>query len=215
MSYINEALKKAQEKKDSSYKEYMGIAESGGEAKRPPGIKAFIYSVSAIFLLFLIFSVFLWLHFSHDDEKQAPATQQPGVEETNKDSLDKKALNDKALGLYRAGRFNEAKNLYEAVVGLDPGSIDALNNLGIIYIREKNYNAAKECLEKALRLNPNYVESYYNLACLHAIRGDVDLGMEYLGKAILLDKKVIEWAKADSDLVNLKSSDKFKTMTSQ
>jgi tetratricopeptide (TPR) repeat protein len=129
--------------------------------------------------------------------------------------LENRELYDKASNLFKLGRFQEAKKLYEAVVGLDPGYVDALNNLGIIYIRDGNFDAAKENLEKAVRLNPTHVESYYNMACLYAIKGQIDQGFEYLKKAVSLDNNVREWARNDSDLQGLKALDEFNQLLSR
>jgi len=215
MSYINEALKKAQEMKDSGYATYSIIPEASDSGSGRFGIKVLLYSLSVLLLIVLIFSVRLWLYTSHDKKDQAKATEGRLEIKTGDSPSDKKELYDKAMSLYKAGRVMEAKKLYEAVVGLDPGYIEALNNLGIIYIHDKDFNAAKETLEKAVRLNPGYVESYYNLACLYAVKGETDQGLEYLKKAISLDANVREWAGNDSDLQSLKGSDEFNRIVSR
>jgi len=215
MSYINEALKKAQELKDSGYATYYNIPEAINKGSRRFRIKVFLYSMSVILLIFLVFSGYLWLDSSHGKREGISVTKDQGSTEDKGSPSGKKELYDKALSLYKAGRIIEAKKLYEAVVGLDPGYIEALNNLGIIYIHDKDFNAAKEILEKAVRLNPTYVESYYNLACLYAIKGEIDQSVEYLKKAISLDKSVREWAKNDSDLQGLIRSDEFNKIMSR
>ena len=101
------------------------------------------------------------------------------------------------------------------MASLDPGYVEALNNLGVIYIREGDFDAAKENLEKAVRLNPRHVESYYNMACLYAIKGEAEQGLEYLKKAVSLDSNVREWAREDSDLQNLNSSEEFIQLLSR
>jgi tetratricopeptide (TPR) repeat protein len=174
-----------------------------------------IYSASAVILIFLVFLGYRWFGFSHEDPKTSIALIDKGQEGPKDNSPDRKKLYEKAVGLYNEGSINEAKKLYEAVVALDPGYIEALNNLGIIYIHEKDFDAAKETFKKAVRLKPSYVESYYNLACLCAIKGDVDQGLRYLEKAISLDENVKGWAADDSDLDGLRGSDKFKKMIAQ
>ena len=213
MSYINEALKKAQELKDSGYTKYPRGPESVNNDSRRLGIRAFIISASVVILVFLVFFGYKWLDFSHEGGKATTPAGDTGQSEAKDKSLDRKTLYDKAMGLYNAGRLEEAKKVYEAVVALDPGYIEALNNLGIIYIHEKDFDTAKQTLEKAVRLKPAYVESYYNLACLYSIKGDIDQGLRYLEKAISLNADVREWAANDSDLNGLKGSDKFKMMS--
>jgi tetratricopeptide (TPR) repeat protein len=215
MSYINEALKKAQELKDSGYAKYYNIAASGNNRSRRFRIRIFVYSVSAALLIFLLLLGYRWLGSSHEKSEATSAIENKAPAEEKNARLDKKELYDKALSLHKAGRTREAKKLYEAVVALDPGYIEALNNLGIIYIHDRDFNSAQETLNKAVRLNPSYVESYYNLACLYAIKGDTDHCLDYLKKAITLDASVKEWARNDSDLQGLKASDEFNRILSQ
>ncbi len=215
MSYINEALKKAQELKDSGYEKYHrmpGSIDNGGIRLRARWL---IYSASFVILVFLVFLGYRWFGHSHEDtmaSKTDTGKNRAGLEDN---SLDRKRLYEKAIGLYNEGRIDEAKKVYEAVVALDPGYVEALNNLGIIYIHEKDFKAAGETFEKAVRLKPSWVESYYNLACLYAIRGDADQGLRYLEKAISLDENVKGWAADDSDLDGLRGSDRFNKIIAQ
>jgi len=215
MSYINEALKKAQEERDSRYLKYNNITDENNKGSRRFGGKLFWCSFSVALLIFLVYGAYAWFEPSQVKIQPVIGPEAPGLIDLKDDPLGNRALYDKASNLFKLGHFQEAKKLYEAVVGLDPGYVDALNNLGIIYIRDGNFNAAKENLEKAVRLNPTYVESYYNMACLYAIKGEVDQGFEYLKKAVSLDKNVKEWAKNDSDLQNLKGLNEFNKIVSQ
>jgi tetratricopeptide (TPR) repeat protein len=215
MSYINEALKKAQELKDSGYAKYYKIPESIDNGSGLLRVKVLLYSMSVVILIFFVFLGQRWFDFSHENPKTSTATVEKGQAEEKDNTLDRKELYEKALSLYNAGKLKEAKKVYEAVVALDPGYIEALNNLGIIYIHEKDFSTAKETFEKAVRLKPSYVESYYNLACLYTIKGDIDQGLKYLEKAISLGRHVKEWAINDSDLKGLRASDEFKRMVEQ
>lgn len=216
MSYINEALKKAQEIKDSGYTRYFNIPGVSDSRRSRLSGKVLIYSMSAVLLAAALFSIHLWLGSSHDTRAQATGNniESSSAAKTGDNALTGKDLYDKALSLYKSGRTEEAKKLYEAVLGLDPGYIEALNNLSIIYIHNREFDTAKENLEKAVRLKPTYVESYYNLACLYAIKGNIEKGVEYLEKAISLDKSVREWARSDTDLQNLRGSGAFKKLLS-
>jgi len=215
MSYINEALKKAQEERESRYLKYNNITDGSNKGSRRFGGKVFWCSVSVVLLIFLVYGAYAWLEPSHVKIQPAIGPEDTGLIDFKDDPLGNRELYDKASNLFNLGRFQEAKKLYEAVVGLDPGYVDALNNLGIIYIRDGNFNAAKENFEKAVRLNPTYVESYYNMACMYAIKGDIDQSLEYLKKAISLDKDVRDWARNDSDLQGLKALDEFNQLLSR
>jgi len=215
MSYINEALKKAQEQKDSSSSKYPVVPESLNDHDRLFMGKVLIYSVPAVILIFLIFLGYRWFNSSNEEVKITASAIDEGQELENSNTIDRKDLFEKAIGLYNGGRIKDAKKIYEAVVALDPGHIEALNNLGIIYIHERDFDTAKETLEKAVRLKPSSVEAYYNLACLYAIKGEIDQGFRYLEKAISLDENVTQWAADDSDLGNLKTSDKFRRLVAR
>lgn len=215
MSYINEALKKAQELKDSAYSRYHNIALSDSIRSSRFTTKFFVYLISAFLLVFLLFSGYRWLDSSNSEREVVTANANPGTTEEKDTILDKKELYDKALSLQKSGRILEAKKLYEAVITLDPGYLEALNNLGVIYIHDNDFNAAREILNKAVRLNPSYVEPYYNLACLYAVKGDIGQGLDYLKKAISLDENVKEWARKDTDLQGLKASKEFNRILLQ
>ena len=215
MSYINEALKKAQELKDSGCARYYNMPESAGKTVRPLGIRLFLYSMSAALLILFAVLGYRWLDASHKNEGARAANADKGPLQKKDAASDRKELYDKAVGLYEAGRIEDAKKVYEAVIALDPGHIEALNNLGIIYIHDGDFDAARETLEKTVRLNPGYVESYYNLACLYALTGETDQGLKYLEKAVSLNPDVREWAVNDSDLRGLRSSDGYKKLVLQ
>lgn len=119
---------------------------------------------------------------------------------------------DRARQFHKEGRLEEARRLYEESLRLDPGYVDALNNLGVILIRKRDYDAAQRNLEKAVRLKPKYAEPFYNLACLNAIRGELKLALAQLKKAVSLDPMVRDWARKDTDLENLKNLPEFKEL---
>src|SRR4030043_651481 len=215
MSYINEALKKAQEERDSSYQRYNSIARGSDKTSRLFIGRLFWPLIMTVFLIFLLYGAYAWLASSNEKIQSSVKPETPPLKDMGEDPLGKGELYEKASNLIKLGRFQEAKKLYEAVVSLDPGYVEALNNLGIIYIREGDFDAAKENLEKAVRLNPRHVESYYNMACLYAIKGEAEQGLIYLKKAVSLDSNVREWAREDSDLQTLKSLEGFNQLLSR
>lgn len=119
---------------------------------------------------------------------------------------------NRARRYHKGGRLEEAKRLYEETLRLDPGYVDALNNLGVIFIRKREYLAAQLNLEKAVRLRPDNAEPFYNLACLNAIRGETKLALAQLKKAVSLDPAVKDWARKDTDLENLQHLPEFKEL---
>ena len=119
---------------------------------------------------------------------------------------------DRARQFHKKGRLEEAKRLYEETLRIDPGYVDALNNLGVIFIGKRDYVAARRSLEKAVRLKPRYAEPFYNLACLNAIRGDIKLALAQLKKAVSLDPTVRDWARKDTDLESLRHLPEFREL---
>ena len=119
---------------------------------------------------------------------------------------------DRARQFHKEGRLEEARRLYEESLRLDPGYVDALNNLGVILIGKRDYVAAQRSLEKAVRLKPRYAEPFYNLACLNAIRGDNKLALAQLKKAVSLDPTVRDWARKDTDLESLRHLPEFREL---
>lgn len=123
-----------------------------------------------------------------------------------------KAFYEKAMRFQKRGRLQDAKRFYQEALRLDPGYVDALNNLGVIYIRDKEYTAAQRSFERAVRLKPAYVDAHYNLACLHAIKGEVSQSLAHLKKAVSLDPSARDWARKDTDLQDLRELSEFKAI---
>ena len=123
-----------------------------------------------------------------------------------------KAFYEKAMRFHKRGRLQDAKRFYQEALRLDPGYVDALNNLGVIYIRDKDYTAAQRMFQKATRLKPAYVDAHYYLACLHAIKGEVTQSLGHLKKAISLNRSAKDWARKDTDLENLRGLSEFEAI---
>ena len=199
MSYIHEALKKAQKEKETR-QEYDGIVSA-------PGHKPRFYSGKALwlipfFLISLAFAVYLLLP---SGDTQAPIHEPEVLEATLQPQSVASAtdLYEKARDLHRSGRLQEAMRLYEKALSLDPDYVDALNNLGVIHIHNRRYLDAQACFTEAIQNRPDYVDSYYNLACLHALEGAVSQSLMHLKRAVSLDQSAKDWAQRDADLRNL------------
>lgn len=204
MSYIHEALKKAQKERDGRYQEYSGLLFARGEKTRFFTGRALWWSSLLLIFILLAFGSYSWFH---PKERQTPATT------TEPESaINAKSLYDRARIFHKSDRLQDARRLYQKTLRLDPGYVDALNNLGVIYIHEKEYSTAQSSLEKAIRLKPRYVDPYYNLACLYALKGEVRESLAHLKKAVLLDQSARDWARRDTDLENLWGVPEFEEM---
>ena len=208
MSYIHEALLKAQKEKDARHPKYREIFFS-------PGKKTGILSLRpawliSLFVILLAFTLYSWLHLGGKKTLSAPKDPKPEVSPRSEISVSAKDLYDKASYFYKAGRLKDAKRLYQKALMVDPSYVYALNNLGVIYVQEGNYSEAKKSLEDAIQRRPEYVDPYYNLACLYAFQGEVMKSLAQLKKAVSLDKSVREWARKDRDLQRLRGVPGFE-----
>ena len=207
MSYIHEALKKAQKEKDGRYHKYHGIVSAPGY--KPRFFSGKVLGWSSLFLISLAYTASLWLPSRGSD----PPIHEPAQNKATAQQetlVNAVALYEKARVFQKSGRLQEAKRLYEETLIVDPHYVDALNNLGVIHIHDKNYSAARAFFAKAIRLKPDYVDSYYNLACLHALKGELRQSLSHLKKAVSLDQSVKDWAQRDTDLQNLRGGTEFE-----
>ena len=212
MSYINDALKKAQKQRETNYQNYDGVTS------RPARNGIFLrgHSILLISMIFVLISaafvLYYWSDFRAPEITAAPehkpkktVTKAPPVS-----VADPKKIYDRARHFHKNGRLRDAKRMYQEVLRLHPGYVDALNNLGVIFIHDRNFTAARRSFEKAIRLEPANVDPYYNLACVCAFMGETKKSLAYLKKAVSLDKAVIDWARKDEDLQTLRGLTEFK-----
>jgi tetratricopeptide (TPR) repeat protein len=210
MSYIHEALKKAQQEREALAGKYSGFISARREGKRVLKGRSLWWAFLLVVLVLLAFGFYSWLDSTAPKTTSAAKDPGPHVASTQKAALSAKELYHRARGLQKSGRSKEARGLYQKALTLNPKDVLALNNIGVTYIQEGNYQEALKSFEHALQLKPEYVDPCYNLACLYAIRGEVRKGLDYLRRAILLDESVREWARKDRDLQGLRAVPEFE-----
>ena len=204
MSYINQALKKAQIERDDRYGKYGGIISSRSK-KSGLAKKSTLLIIISFIILFLAFISYSWLDFNGPqvETNVVPKQRVPVQRAVHEKTADAMGLYERGKEDHKNGRLNSAKMWYEKALIADPGCVVALNNLGVLFIKDKNYPAARSSFEKAIRLKPEYVDPYYNLACLFALTDQPEQALRYLKRAVSIDPQVKEWAKKDTDLENL------------
>lgn len=216
MSYIHQALKKAQAQRDETMGREEGIPLRPRPA-RPRLGKRTLIAAALLGMVPLAFVLYSWLDREaarsqgRIPQKVAAADPAPVPEER----ADVEALYQAGRRHQTGGRSAEAKVLYEQALLADPGHVPSLNNLGVILMAEKAYSEARIRLEKAVRLDPGYADACYNLACLSALTDQPTQGLRYLQRAISLNPKVREWAKIDADLRRLRKEPAFKEMVGE
>jgi len=209
MSYIHEALRKAQKEKDSRRPDHHRPF-SGTEKKQGvfSGRSRWLVALGVILLAFTLYS---WLDFNGKEAVTASDEKlKPTVQPERTDSVQAGEFYKRASLFHRRGRLEDAKGFYKKALMLDPNSVKVLNDLGVAYMQGRDYVEAQESFEQAIQRKPDYVDAYYNLACLYALKGEKIRSLTHLKKAISLDASVREWAKKDRDLQNLKGEREFQ-----
>jgi tetratricopeptide (TPR) repeat protein len=212
MSYIHEALKKAQKQRDVRYPEYSQILAGRGKRTSAWVQGRLWWAGVSLIIIFIAFVLYSWWDFTTPKRPVTaePSKQKPVAALKPAGVLGAEELCEKGRVFHKAGRLKDARRLYEETLRVDPDYVEALNNLGVILIHDKDFPAARSSFEKAIRLRPGYVDPYYNLACLHAIRGEISQGLAHLKKAVSLDKSVKDWARNDADLAAMRGIPEFE-----
>jgi tetratricopeptide (TPR) repeat protein len=210
MSYINEALKKAQKEKDALAARYTSLLAARREKKGGSrGRLAWRVSLAGVLIL-LAFGLYSWLDSKGPDTRSAPKMAMPQAASRQEAPVDAEELYDRARRFHKSGRSKEARGLYRKALALDPQNVRAVNNMGGTFLQERNFSEARRSFEEATRLEPDYIDPYYNLACLYAMQGDTKRGLDYLRRAVSLDGSVRQWALDDSDLRALRALPEFE-----
>jgi len=229
MSYINDALRKAQKEKDNRYERFGGVIACGpGGPKRLRKRRVLVGTAVALVILVsaaLLFAVYGLRQPSAQPkgappppataaEKPAPAATERAVRPPDGPPAAREAdvRYQEALIAQRTGDLRRAEALYQKVLTLDPGHVRTLNNLGVIYMGQKKRGKAIALFGRAVVLKKDYVDPYYNLACLYAQANEIDESLWYLKVAAGIDGGVIDWVKKDADMKNVAASPEFKKL---
>lgn len=240
MSYINEALKKAQKDKDANHMSYMHSIGKYGSIKHSFD-KRFFY---LFFIIIILAALLIYYKFGRHEEPSlvnkkeiivdmstadndkrnngSPVKNkqdQKAANEIKKNSREEEIVNHRearytqAASFLKDGNLKEAEGIFREILEQDPGHINSLNDMGVLSLHEGKYEDAINFFEKAVKLKPKFANPYYNLACVYSLQKKGDKGMAYLLKAIEVDESVKKWAKEDPDLEYLKGYSEFTAIT--
>ncbi|MBN1380506.1 MAG: tetratricopeptide repeat protein [Deltaproteobacteria bacterium] len=233
MSYINDALRKAQSEKNSRYGHYGNMIRTGPVAGKDHAFGRRTIGLAVLVVVLLCGGVAFYVYQNHgaaisvrEQPAAHPATgPDAGASPVAERLIDKKweapvvDLTAKAAHIYRdaldrqrQGRLTEAATLYEKTLTLDPEHIHALNNLGVIYMSQNKNDQAVNVFTRAIACKKDYVDPYYNLACLYARLNKMDDAFNSLKKAASINVEILEWAGKDADLKNLRKTPDFKSL---
>lgn len=86
--------------------------------------------------------------------------------------------------LHQAGKLEEAKKGYLAILKNNPQEVTALNYLGILYLQENNFQAALDCFNKAINIEPQNLSLYLHLANTFKLQGSYPQAITVLQQLI-------------------------------
>jgi len=89
-----------------------------------------------------------------------------------------------AVKNHRENNFDEAQNLYNQILKIDPNNLIAHINLGMAFQSTGDYKKAKNCYEKALEINPNNEHIYNNFGILQLTLGEFQEAKNCYEKAL-------------------------------
>ena len=111
--------------------------------------------------------------------------------------LEYKNLLISAIEKHRQNSFQEAKDLYNEVLKINPENLDANNNLGIIYQILGETEKAIKFYNKAIEIKPNFADSHHNLKLIYFKIGDFENSYKHHVKFLEIKSSSI---KTNSDL---------------
>jgi tetratricopeptide (TPR) repeat protein len=83
-----------------------------------------------------------------------------------------------------AGRHDEAARIYQQVLRLEPGHVDAMHLLGLALLDLGEIRAGRESLERAVTARPNHPIYCYNYATIASEFGELDVAETWFRRAI-------------------------------
>jgi tetratricopeptide (TPR) repeat protein len=112
--------------------------------------------------------------------------KQPGLALWKGQASRVQAWQAKALEHHRAGRLNDAEDLYRKILDINPRHADALHLLGVIAYQGRRYPEAVELIGRAIAIHPKGASYYSNLGNALQALGRLDEALETYRQSICL-----------------------------
>ena len=97
------------------------------------------------------------------------------------------AHNNLGIVLFQEGRLEEAIEVYNHVLQLNPDDAHAHANLGAALAEKNHLTQAIECYQRAIKLNSNFALWIFDLGVLYAEVKDTETALKYLYKSLEMD----------------------------
>ena len=107
-------------------------------------------------------------------------------------SLTSKEIFNLALQNYKNNNFNNAKNLYEKILNINPKNVEAQYSLGNVFYKLGQYQKALTNYKKTIQIDPKYVKAHYNTGVILHELGDYKKSLTSYKKTIQLDTKHVK-----------------------
>lgn len=102
--------------------------------------------------------------------------------------LDPAFANEYAEILAANGKYNEAMQLFNTIIKMQPRFAPAYSNLGYLVLSvERNTEKSLSLIDKALQLNPDYTSALLNKAAWYAVTGNNNGAIVYLKRVLTVD----------------------------
>ncbi len=130
------------------------------------------------------------------------------------DPIFQEALNNIGVCYDNLNLLNEALKIFDKIIEINPLNKLAFYNKGAVFIKLKQFEKTNAIIKKLLELDTNYPRAYFLRACMKSVQKKIIEALEDLKIALNLDKNLLNDAKTDPDLENLRESQEFKELLS-
>ncbi|MCX6210166.1 MAG: hypothetical protein NTZ59_11900, partial [Bacteroidetes bacterium] len=113
---------------------------------------------------------------------------------------------------YQLKQYDSAIIYYKNSARVNNNIIKSYSKIGWGYIRINNLDSAFFYFTKALKMESNNKSALYNMACYYSITKETDSAIAYLEKSIKAGYDDFENIKTDTDLDNIRNTEKFKAL---
>jgi len=93
----------------------------------------------------------------------------------------------RACEFHNNRQLDKAETLYREILGIEPGNIDVLYNLGIVCQDQQRLDEAVFYYQEALKINPALADAYFNIGTIHYSQGQYDAAINNFQGALELD----------------------------